>query len=104
MDDEDKSIFDRLKARGEEVFEQVSSELMQNEHFVKAMQGALEGKQKIDRAVGKAMKSMNVPTRSDLKRAVARIDALESEVAALKQKLKGAGAKKPAAKKAAKKR
>jgi polyhydroxyalkanoate synthesis regulator phasin len=104
VSDEDRNIFDRLKTRGEEVFEQVSNELMQNEHFVKAMQGALEGKQKIDRAVGKAMKSMNVPTRSDLKRAVARIETLESEVAALKDRLKSAGKGKPKAKKAAKKR
>ena len=88
MGDEDKSIFERLKARGEEVFGQVTNELMQNEHFMKAMQGALEGKQKLDRAVGKAMKSMNVPTRTELKRAVARIESLEAEVAALKKKLK----------------
>jgi polyhydroxyalkanoate synthesis regulator phasin len=96
VDDEDRSLFERLKARGEEVFGQVSSELMQNERFVRAMQGAMEGKQKLDRAVGKAMKTMNVPTRSELKRAVARIDALEAEVAALKTKLKAA-ARKPSA-------
>jgi polyhydroxyalkanoate synthesis regulator phasin len=90
VSDEDQSIFDRLRARGEEVLGQVTNELMQNEHFMKAMQGALEGKQKLDRAVGKAMKTMNVPTRSELKRAVSRIDALEHEVATLKDKLKGA--------------
>ena len=61
---DDKNIFDRLKARGEEVLGQVSNELMQNEHFVKAMQGALEGKQKLDQAVGRALKTMNVPTRT----------------------------------------
>ncbi len=101
MSDEDKSIFDRLKARGEEVFGQVTNELMQNEHFMKAMQGALEGKQKLDRAVGKAMKTMNVPTRSELKRAVARIESLEAEVSALKDRLKAAAKAKPAAKKTA---
>ena len=93
---DDKSMFDRLRARGEEVLGQVSGELMQNEHFMKAMQGALEGKQKLDQAVGRAMKTMNVPTRTEVKRAVARIEALEREVAALKGKLEGAQAR-PAA-------
>jgi len=87
MEDDDKSIFDRLKARGEEVLGQVTNDLMQNEHFMKAMQGALEGKQKLDQAVGRALKTMNVPTRTELKRAVARLEALEREVADLKGKL-----------------
>lgn len=100
MSDREESLFDRLRARGEEVFGQISNELMQNEHFMKAMQGALEGKQRLDRAVGKAMKGMNVPTRSELKRAVARIEALEEEVAGLREKLKGATRTRAAAKKA----
>jgi polyhydroxyalkanoate synthesis regulator phasin len=91
VDDDDKTLFDRLKERGEEVLGQISGELMQNEHFMKAMQGALEGKQRFDRAVGRAMKTMNVPTRSEVKRAVSRIESLESEVAALKERLKAAG-------------
>lgn len=90
MNDDDKTLFDRLKERGEEVLGQISGELMQNEHFMKAMQGALEGKQRFDRAVGRAMKTMNVPTRSEVKRVASRIDSLESEVAALKEKLKAA--------------
>ena len=100
MSDDDKSMFDRLRARGEEVLGQVTNDLMQNEHFMKAMQGALQGKQKLDQAVGRAMKTMNVPTRSELKRAVARIEALEREVEGLKGKL--AAKARPAAKKAKK--
>ena len=100
MSDDDKSIFDRLKARGEEVLGQVTNDLMQNEHFMKAMQGALVGKQKVDQAVGRAMKTMNVPTRSELKRAVARLEALEREVADLKGKLEAKA--RPVAKKAKK--
>ncbi|HVQ30416.1 MAG TPA: poly(R)-hydroxyalkanoic acid synthase subunit PhaE [Vicinamibacteria bacterium] len=100
MSDDDKSMFDRLKARGEEVLGQVTNDLMQNEHFMKAMQGALQGKQKLDQAVGRAMKTMNVPTRSELKRAVARLETLEREVADLKGKL--AAKARPAAKKSRK--
>jgi hypothetical protein len=87
---EDRSIFDRLKERGEEVFTQVSGELMANEHFMKAMEGALKGKELVDQAAARALKTMNVPTRSDLKKALSRIETLEAEVAALKKKAKAA--------------
>jgi len=102
---DDRSLFDRLKERGEEVFGQISGELMQNEHFMKAMQGALQGKERLDRAVGRALKTMNLPTRSELRRAVGRIETLEEEVAALREKVKAASRKPaaPQAKAAAKK-
>ncbi len=94
-DREDRSIFDRLKERGEEVFTQVSGELMSNQHFMKAMESALKGKEIVDQAAARALKTMNVPTRSDLKKALSRIETLEAEVAALKKKGKAAP-KKPA--------
>jgi hypothetical protein len=81
-----KGLLDRLKARGEEVFTQVSAELMSNPHFMKAMEGAMRGKQKLDQAVGQALKTMNVPTRTEFKRALGRIEALEKELAAVKAK------------------
>lgn len=83
MNDE-SSVFDRWRARGEAVFNQVSEELMKNPNFVKAMQAAMKGKERVDVAVGQALKAMNVPTRSEFRRAVSRIDALEHELAALK--------------------
>jgi BMFP domain-containing protein YqiC len=85
---DDRTIFDRLKERGEEVFTQVSGELMANQHFMKAMESALKGKEIVDQAAARALKSMNVPTRSDLKKALARIEALEAEMAALKKSAK----------------
>jgi len=78
----DESLIGRLKARGEEVFTQVSAQLMQNPQFVRAMQGAVKGKEKLDEAVGRALKQMNIPTRSEFKKAVARIEALEAELRA----------------------
>ena len=53
---EDKGLFDRLKERGEELLTQVSAELMQNPHFMKAMEGAMRGKEKLDEAVARALK------------------------------------------------
>jgi polyhydroxyalkanoate synthesis regulator phasin len=85
---QDMTLLERLKARGEEVFSQVSSELMANPQFMKALEGALRGKQKLEEAVGHALKTMNVPTRNDLRKALARIEALEREVVALKAKAK----------------
>jgi polyhydroxyalkanoate synthesis regulator phasin len=88
----DTNLLDRLKSRGEEVFTQVSAELMNNPGFMKAMEGALKGKEKVDATAAQAIKSMNIPTRTEFKRALRRIDALEGEVADLKAKLKKAQA------------
>jgi hypothetical protein len=79
-------LFGALKERGEELFARVSSELMSNPQFLKAMQGAMKGKEMFDQAASRAMKSMNIPTRSEFKRALSRIEQLEQEVAALKTK------------------
>ena len=92
---EEKGLFDRLKERGDEMLAQVSGELMQNPHFMKAMESALRGKQKIDQGAARALKSMNIPTRSEFKRALTRIEALEHEIATLKAKLKKAPASAP---------
>jgi hypothetical protein len=78
-----KGLLDRLRERGGEVFTQLTAELMANRHFMRAMEGAVWGKQKVDAAVGRALKSMNVPSRGEFKKAVARIESLEAEVAAL---------------------
>ena len=92
---EEKGLFDRLRERGDEVLAQVSGELMSNPHFMKAMEGALRGKQKIDEAAAKALRGMNIPTRTEFKKALSRVEALEGEVAGLKARLKKAQAKAP---------
>lgn len=79
-----RSVFDRLKTRGEEVLVQVSGELMKNPQFVKAMQAAMRGKERLDQAASRALKTMNVPTRSEFKRALGRIEALEEEIRSLR--------------------
>jgi polyhydroxyalkanoate synthesis regulator phasin len=80
----DDSVFDRLKAKGEQVFAQVSGELMKNPQFLKAMQAAYQGKERLDEAAARALKTMNIPTRTEFKKALRRIEALESELQALK--------------------
>ena len=81
----DESVFDRLRARGEQIFTQMSSEFMKNPQFVKAVQAAYEGKEKLDAAAARALKGMNIPTRDEFKKALRRIEALEAELAAAKK-------------------
>ncbi len=89
----DSGFLNRLRSRGEEVLTQVSAELSSNPRFMQAMAGALRGKEKLEEAVARVLRQMNVPSRSELKRALARIDALERDLAGLKAK---ARAKSPA--------
>jgi hypothetical protein len=82
----DKGLLERLRSRGEEVFTQISAELMSNPRFVKGMERALRGKEKMEEAAARAIRTMNIPTRTEFKKAVRRIEALEEELAALKKK------------------
>jgi len=102
----DHGLLDRLRSRGEEVLTQVSAELMSNPRFLKAMEGALRGKERLEEAVSQAVEKLNVPTRTELKRALSRIETLEREVASLKTKAKArpAAVRKPVARKAKAKR
>jgi hypothetical protein len=84
----DENVLERLRRRGEEVFTQISAELMSNPRFVKGMERALRGKEKMETAAARAIKTMSIPTRTEFKKAVRRIEALEQEVAALKKKAK----------------
>ena len=100
-----RGVFDFLRARGEEFLTQVSNELMSNPRFIQAMQAAVRGKEWIDDAVARALRTMNVPTRTEFKRAVARIDALERELAETKRQAAAAAPRSSVArKKTAKKR
>ena len=74
-------MFDFLRTRGSAVIAQVSDDLMKNPAFLRALETAYKGKERLNGAVGQALKTMNVPTRTEFKRAVARIEALERELA-----------------------
>jgi hypothetical protein len=74
------SVFARFRSRGEEVLTQLSGELMSNPQFAKAVQRALKGKQFLDDAASRALKQANIPTRTEFRRAVARVEALEAEL------------------------
>lgn len=75
-------MFDFLRTKGSAVIAQVSDDLMKNPAFLRALETAYRGKERLDGAVGHALKTMNVPTRTEFKRALARIEALERDLAA----------------------
>jgi polyhydroxyalkanoate synthesis regulator phasin len=93
-----RSVLERLKERGEEVLTQISNEVVASPYFAKAMEGAMKGKERLDQAVGQALKQMNIPTRSEFKRAVHRIEQLEQELAAMKAQASTPAAPRPRAK------
>jgi hypothetical protein len=86
----DRTIFEELKAKGEEFFTKMSGELMSNPSFTRAMQAAWWTKEKVDQAVAQALKGMRIPTREEFDRALRRIEALETEVGRLKPASRGA--------------
>jgi polyhydroxyalkanoate synthesis regulator phasin len=99
----DRNLLDKIRSRGEQVLSQVSAELMSNPRFLKAIEGAMKGREKLEEAAAEALRQMNVSTRTELRRANSRIEALEREVAELRAR--GAspagpsrGARRPAAK------
>jgi polyhydroxyalkanoate synthesis regulator phasin len=98
---DDHGVLGRLRSRGEELLTQVSAELSSNPRFMQAVAGAIRGKEKVEEGVGRVLRQMNVPTRGELKKATARIDALEREIQALKAKARGASRAKPGARRKA---
>ena len=76
-----------LRERGEGVLQDLSAELLKNPRFLKALQKAMQGKQALDAAAARALKRANIPTRTEFKKSVRRVEALEQEVADLKAQL-----------------
>ena len=80
------SLFDQMKAKGEEFFTNVSNNLMSNPTFVEMVKKGFAAKEAVEREVGETMKKMNVATRKDIRKLEERIAALESELAEAREK------------------
>ena len=77
---EEKGVFDKLKGKGEEVFTQISNEVISNPLFIKAFEKALKAKKRLDRTATTAMGAMNLPTTKDIHHINKRLDAIESKL------------------------
>ena len=86
---DDDNILHRLRAKGEELLSQASGEIGKSPQLVAALQAAVWSKEKLDDAVQRAMKAMNVPTRTELQAALDRIETLERQVSVRERKRAG---------------
>jgi hypothetical protein len=91
-----RSIFEKLKERGEEVLSQISDEVVNSPYFHRAMEGVMKGRDQLNQAAAQALKQMNIPTRSEFKKAMSRIDSLEQELNQMKAEKAAAAAAPPA--------
>lgn len=110
-----QQMFGDVLKKGEEIFQNVSGKLLEKPAVAKAFEAAMVGKSKVDEGVAAALKRMNVQTRSEFRGLKHRVEALEGQVAALREALEAiqaaqtkhaapkARAPKAASKKAAKK-
>ncbi len=72
---DDTGFLNRLRERGEEVPDAgLRPSSARTRTSCRRWQGAMRGKEKLEEAVGRVLKQMNIPTRSEFKRAVARIE------------------------------
>lgn len=79
-------IGDVLK-KGEEIFQNVSGKLLEKPAVAKAFEAAMVGKSKVDEGLALALKRMNVQTRSEFRGLKARVEAIEVQVAELREAL-----------------
>ena len=82
-----RGLLGLLKERGEGVLQDLSAELLKSPRFLKALQKAIQGKEALDAAAGRALKKANIPTRTEFKKSVRRVEALEQELATLKAQI-----------------
>jgi len=78
----------KLKDSGEAAFEELSSQLMENPLFMKALKKGLETKGEIDNKVSGAMDFMNLPSKNDVARLLEEIERVRSRMAQQQRMLK----------------
>ncbi len=80
-------LIGKLRGAGEDTFNQLAGQLMQNETFLSVMQQSLEAKQQVDSAVSGTMDFVNLPSKNDIAAIVERLDALATRLARLEGKV-----------------
>ncbi len=82
-----QQVFGDVLKKGEEIFQNVSGKLLEKPAVAKAFEAAMVGKSKVDEGVAAALKRMNVQTRSEFRGLKHRVEALEGQVAELREAL-----------------
>jgi len=82
-----QQMFGDVLKKGEEIFQNVSGRLLEKPAVAKAFEAAMVGKSKVDEGFATALKRMNVQTRSEFRGLKHRVEALEGQVAELREKV-----------------
>jgi polyhydroxyalkanoate synthesis regulator phasin len=80
------SLFDQIRARGENFLTEVSNNLMANPAFIEVLKKGVAAKEEVDKKVVEGLRAMNVVTKKDLHKLENRLAELEKELEALKAK------------------
>jgi polyhydroxyalkanoate synthesis regulator phasin len=80
------SLFDQIRARGENFLTEVSNNLMANPAFIEVLKKGVAAKEEVDKKVVEGLRAMNVVTKKDLHKLENRLAELERELEALKAK------------------
>ena len=80
-------LIGKLRNAGEDTFNQLAGQLMQNETFLSVMQQSLAAKQQVDTAVSGTMDFVNLPSKNDIASLVERLDALATRTARIEGKV-----------------
>ena len=89
-------MLDTVMKKGEEIFQNVSGQLLEKPAVAKAFEAAMVGKSKAEEGFATALKKMNVQSRSEFRGLRARVDRLEGQVLEMREALEALKAK-PAA-------
>lgn len=91
-----QEVLGNVLKKGEEIFQNVSGKLLERPAVQKAVEAAMVGKSKVDEQFGKALKRMNVQTRSEFRGLKSRVESLEMQVAELREAVAEAVARRKA--------
>lgn len=80
------SLFDQIRARGENFLTEVSNSLMANPAFIEVLKKGVAAKEEVDKKVADGLRAMNVVTKKDLHRLENRVAELEQHLEFLKAK------------------
>jgi polyhydroxyalkanoate synthesis regulator phasin len=82
-----QEVLGNVLKKGEEIFQNVSGKLLERPAVQKAVEAAMVGKSKVDEGVAMALKRMNVQTRGEFRSLKHKVEALEAQVAELREKV-----------------
>ncbi len=80
------SLFDQIRARGENFLTEVSNNLMANPAFIEVLKKGVAAREEVDKKVADGLRAMNVVTKKDLHRLESRVAELEQQLESLKAK------------------